>query len=284
MLVLAQGHEQVNYPHDPSSCSHHHHLPGVAHGQMEAQHPTAPADLPPFWFYKCITVDAVICNLQPTNSPRSSYACIRPPGLFRLCFCAALTFCLCLFESRPRSGVLVLRAERHSPIPPAVRGVSKWGPPPTSAATPCRLLHGPRVSYPQCNLSFFVLLLSSLFFPHCLYLCSISPLISHSSVLRETILKVVCCSSLTALFASSLSLPNAPICPLLIHNTIWREWSSHPRLTGICGRNITMLPTLHDSACMCVYVGVCAGVGYKRDISLLALEETSLAMQPGIHV
>lgn len=228
MLVLAQGHEQVNYPHDLSSCSHHCHLPGVAHGQMEAQHPTDTADLPPFWCYKCTLVDVVICNLQPTNSPLSLYAGIRPPGLFRLHSCAALTFCLCLFEFRPRSRVLVLWVELHGPGPPAVCGVSKSGLPPTSAATPCRLLHGPQVSYPQCNLSFCFL---PVFLSHCLYLCSISPLISHSSVLRESVLKVACCSNLTALFASSLSLPNTPICPLLIHDTIWREWSSHPLLT-----------------------------------------------------
>lgn len=159
-----------------SSQLHLRHLPGVPHGQMEAQHPNDPADRPPFWCYKCTLVDGIISNLEPTHSPLPSYACVRPPGLFRLRFCAALTSCLCLFESRPRSRVLVLRVELHIPVTPAVCSVSKSWPPPTSAATPCGLLHGPRVSYPQSNLSlspslFFLRLLHCILCPsHCLYL------------------------------------------------------------------------------------------------------------------
>lgn len=34
------------------------------------------------WCYKCASLNGITCNPQPTNSPRFSYACIKPPGLF----------------------------------------------------------------------------------------------------------------------------------------------------------------------------------------------------------
>lgn len=54
----------------------------------------------PYW----MPSSAISCQLTP-RSP--SQSCIRPTSCSHLCSCAALTFCLCLFESRPRSWVLV---------------------------------------------------------------------------------------------------------------------------------------------------------------------------------
>lgn len=192
-------HEQVTYPHDPSSCSHHCFVFATSQvwrvGQMETQHPTDTTDPAQFWCYKCTLLDGVICYLLPANSPLSSYACIRPPGSFHLRSCAALTFCLCLFESRPRRSVgfckqssavlyhpLSVVYQSQDPLPRLLLHRSMWA------------VTWSRVSYPQCNLSFCIsVLFSSLFaWLHSLfhvlspYPPHTSPLISYSSVLRET--------------------------------------------------------------------------------------------------
>lgn len=234
------------------------HLPGVACGQMDAQHPTDPADLPPFSCYKCTSENAVICNPQPTNSPLSSYACVRPPGLFCLHFCAALTFCLCLFESLPRSWVLVFRVELHSPVLPAPCSVSKSWPPPTSDSTPCGLLlymdhgcHIIRVISLSPSLCFFPLLfisvhLTAFFVPHIVFI----PVVHlHSHLIPMSLDSV-----LTGISQHSLHHLFYFLTPHHVHYSYTTPFEGRELLTGICGISITMLPTLHD----CVYVCICA--------------------------
>lgn len=203
MLALALGHEQVNHPHDPSSCSHRcfvatYQVWGA--GQMEAQHPTDLADPLSFWCYKYTSVDAVICNLLPTNSPFSSHACIRPPGLFCLRYCAALTFCLCLFESRPRSWVLLFasRAPQSPTTPLCVVYQSRDLLPRLLLLPVGRYMgHGCHI---LSNLSFSIsLLLSSLFTLYCvLHMCivftSVACCIStHISLQRHQRNSFKCC-------------------------------------------------------------------------------------------
>lgn len=138
-----------------------HHLPGVPHRQMVGAASNSSSNHH-FGGYKCVSMHCITCTIQPTTSPLSSWACIRTAGL-PLHFCAALTFCLCLFECHPRTRVLDLQVKLYSRVTQAVCGVSKSEPPPTSPAASCRLLHGPQLSYPQCYLSFFISLYVFLF-------------------------------------------------------------------------------------------------------------------------